>query len=286
MVRSALVVLLLLLILLTLPARVQAGGWAVVTLDTLPSQVVAGEPVAIGFFVRQHGHTPVIEDRMAIYARHSGSGERLEIFALPEGEPGHYQAEVVFPTGGTWEWEIEIYFYPGRQPMPDLTVLGDNPAPPPSRPDLPLLPLILAAVSLGAGALAILRRGRLRWALAIASFAGLIALVGVLSSAGWVTVAQADERPETQAVLGQTDYGRDLFVAKGCVLCHVHDRVGGPAASLSIDYGPELSTYRADPDYLHTWLKSPTAIKPETEMPELGLKKDEIEALIAFINAE
>jgi len=32
-----------------------AGGWAVVTLDELPAQVVAEKSVTIGFMVRQHG---------------------------------------------------------------------------------------------------------------------------------------------------------------------------------------------------------------------------------------
>ena len=36
-----------------------AGGWATVTLDTLPKAVRAGERLQLGFMVRQHGDKPI-----------------------------------------------------------------------------------------------------------------------------------------------------------------------------------------------------------------------------------
>ena len=39
--------------------RLGAGGWAVVTVDTLPESVVAATPVRLSFTVRQHGQTLV-----------------------------------------------------------------------------------------------------------------------------------------------------------------------------------------------------------------------------------
>src|SRR5688572_22466504 len=48
---------LLLALILTIP--VFSGGWAVITLDELPTDVVAGEPLTIGFTVRQHGIRPM-----------------------------------------------------------------------------------------------------------------------------------------------------------------------------------------------------------------------------------
>jgi cytochrome c2 len=79
-------------------------------------------------------------------------------------------------------------------------------------------------------------------------------------------------------------YGRALFSAKGCATCHRH------AAVASSGFGPEsgipdLTTYRWSADYLRTWLKDPAAIKPATDMPNLGLKRDEIESLIAFLSS-
>ena len=44
-------------IVLAVTLRLGAGGWAVVTLDTLPESVVASTPVRLSFTVRQHGQT-------------------------------------------------------------------------------------------------------------------------------------------------------------------------------------------------------------------------------------
>ena len=55
--RIALGLALLLSVIFAIPAF--AGGWAVITLDELPTNVVAGEPLTIGFTVLQHGKTPM-----------------------------------------------------------------------------------------------------------------------------------------------------------------------------------------------------------------------------------
>jgi hypothetical protein len=49
--------------------------------------------------------------------------------------------------------------------------------------------------------------------------------------------------------------------------------------------GPDLPTLVNDPKVLRVWLKDPTAIKPDAQMPNLALKKTEIEALITFLLA-
>ena len=83
------------------------------------------------------------------------------------------------------------------------------------------------------------------------------------------------------------DRGRKLFVAKGCVMCHVHADAGRPTL---VAQAPELSHKRFDSVYLRMYLANP-AIKPPTRtdglmMPNLGLKDAEIDALVAFVNAE
>ena len=78
-------------------------------------------------------------------------------------------------------------------------------------------------------------------------------------------------------------YGQALFSAKGCVSCHHHAAVAG-SGSFS-EGNPDLTTFRWSADYLRTWLQNPWAVKPATSMPNLGLKHDEIEALIAFLSA-
>jgi len=75
-------------------------------------------------------------------------------------------------------------------------------------------------------------------------------------------------------------YGRALFQAKGCVGCHQHNAVN-PGSGIAV--GPELSSRTYDPDFLRSWLADPPAVRPGTEMPNLRLSAEEIEALIAFL---
>ncbi|MCG8353660.1 MAG: hypothetical protein MI924_38340 [Chloroflexales bacterium] len=64
--------------------------------------------------------------------------------------------------------------------------------------------------------------------------------------------------------------------------CHHNSRVeyGG----LSLNIGPDLSLYTADPAFLRQWLADPAAIRPAAQMPDLQLTPIEIEDLIAFLN--
>src|SRR5262245_22614196 len=79
-------------------------------------------------------------------------------------------------------------------------------------------------------------------------------------------------------------YGKALFSAKGCVTCHHHDAVAG-SGIFGGEYGaPDLTAHHLDAAYLRRWLKDPSAVKPGTEMPTLGLSDEEIEGLIAFLN--
>jgi cytochrome c2 len=85
------------------------------------------------------------------------------------------------------------------------------------------------------------------------------------------------------ASAAQVAYGKALFSAKGCVTCHHHAAVPGSGAFG--EGNPDLTSYRWTAEYLHTWLKDPAALKPNATMPNLDLKLDEIEALIAFLSA-
>jgi cytochrome c oxidase subunit 2 len=78
-------------------------------------------------------------------------------------------------------------------------------------------------------------------------------------------------------------YGRALFLAKGCAQCHRHAEVAHSGDFGGMWNAPDLSTYRWDEGYLRKWLKDPSAVKPGTNMPTLGLNDDEIAALIAFL---
>ncbi|MBA2706904.1 MAG: hypothetical protein H0U59_03765 [Gemmatimonadaceae bacterium] len=86
--------------------------------------------------------------------------------------------------------------------------------------------------------------------------------------------------------LPESERGRRMFAATGCVTCHVHRDVG-IAGELS-DFGPDLTERTFPPDYLARYLANPS-IKPPTngkQMPSLALREKDIAPLVAFINAE
>jgi cytochrome c2 len=118
---------------------------------------------------------------------------------------------------------------------------------------------------------------KLSLALAAAGLALLVA-AGAPSQASPTPPAQGAAPPS----MSDADYGQALFSAKGCAICHQHAAVAGSGFGPDSDI-PALTPYRWTEDYLRTWLKDPAAIKPATQMPNLGLKRDEIEALIAFL---
>jgi hypothetical protein len=85
--------------------------------------------------------------------------------------------------------------------------------------------------------------------------------------------------------LSPHERGRRLYVAKGCVTCHMHADIedSGYAA-----VGPELSEPRYDAGYLARILEDPSILPQRTtfRMPDLDLKPHEIKALVAFLNGK
>ena len=86
--------------------------------------------------------------------------------------------------------------------------------------------------------------------------------------------------------------GRALFQAKGCTTCHQLEglaigRIEGDSP-FDLDLGtvmgvPDLTHYRPDPTFVRPWLRDPSAVRPGTDMPNLRLSDEEIEALLAFL---
>jgi len=89
------------------------------------------------------------------------------------------------------------------------------------------------------------------------------------------------------APLAESERGRLLFAAKGCVTCHVHG--GVDLTGLLANFGPNLTERRFPAQYLAQFLADPS-IKPPAangaRMPNLALKPSDIASLIAFINDE
>ena len=91
-----------LLALLAAPAL--AGGWAVTTVDPLPSSLQAGQTYQVGFTIRQHGVSPFNQASPRVRA-HLGDSY-LSFGATRDGD-GHYTARVEFPRDGAWTWVID-----------------------------------------------------------------------------------------------------------------------------------------------------------------------------------
>jgi cytochrome c2 len=251
-------------LLLAMALTAEAGGWAVITLDELPTQITAGKALSIGFTVRQHGQTlrsdlePIVRFKRAD-ARRDGA-ESFQATAQRQGAEGHYIAQINFPSAGQWNWQVDIeQFGMITQPMPALTVQSTQAGPAPARTQLSALSKILEFIQA-------LRR----------------AVAGQASSTTMpVGLAAAQATPVDQAALGKA-----LFSAKGCVMCHSHAAIktqDGPFGFGDVQ-PPNLSEKAYGAEYLRMWLTDPAAVKPGTAMPQLGLKADEIEALIAFLN--
>jgi hypothetical protein len=193
-----------------------AGGWAVITVEDLPDQVIVGQPLTLDFTVRQHGHTLLSHLKPRITAE--AGGQQVSAAAQPGSAAGRYTATLTLPQAGAWT--ITVYSGFGTS---NVTLLP-----------MPAVRAGVAAPPLSAG-----------------------------------------------------ERGHRLFVAKGCLTCHVHPEV--PASGV-VNVGPDLTGRRFAADYLQRFLADPNSATIRGlggfEMPNLDLAPREIAALAAFINAE
>ena len=88
--------------------------------------------------------------------------------------------------------------------------------------------------------------------------------------------------------LAEPERGHHLFVAKGCVTCHMRGTDGADGYK----FGPDLTGKRYVGDYVAKFLSDPessplsrTTTSP-VRMPKLNLKEREIASLVAFLNNE
>ncbi len=295
--RRRLLLPLVFVLVLAAASLAQAGGWFVITLDSVPAAAVAGEPLSIGFMLRQHGRTPAHWDGLSLVAHNPATGRTVRVVPQEQGRVGHYTAEITLPDAGSWLWGIDFERRPWVRWAP-LTVVAAPiaAATAVSEPTAaaavasPWLPLLLALATT-AFLLAALQVGRRRRALGgilgLGAAASVLALVMVVAAAP-AAVVTASALPAPAAPAAGHDpvsQGRALFLAKGCVTCHVHaEATSDGFASVSI--GPNLTSYvaPAGSPFLRQWLADPSSLRPATEMPALGLSDQEIESLIAFLS--
>ncbi len=291
-------VVLALLLALTIAVPVFAGGWAVITLDELPTNVTAGEPFKVGFTVLQHGITPMTDLDPTILAV-SPVGEKFVVLAKPEGRPGHYAATLTFSTEGDWNWTIQAFTMEQKMPVLSVAALSVASVNAPVV-DAELVkesstsPIVIVRwLALGIGlvglAIAFIRKSRLAVALTALC---LTVGVGSFVAGSAVPAVEAGSESTVKIVsnesISQVELGQQLFVAKGCITCHTNAKVPNSSEYWTIDFtgATNLTNFSASPEILRIRLKNPQDAKSDTQMPNLGLSDAEIEALIAFINSK
>jgi hypothetical protein len=100
---------------LVLAGTAAAGGWATVQLSSTPRGLSAGEPWVVNITVLQHGRTPLDGLKPTLTIRKSpritssfatGRLTTRTFAARPTGRTGVYRVRVVFPSAGTWRYEV------------------------------------------------------------------------------------------------------------------------------------------------------------------------------------
>jgi hypothetical protein len=106
-------VFVLLVALVSAAVPVFAGGWATITVDSLPESMQAGEMARIEFTILQHGKTPVHtlnwgKEVMLLTPILTATLDEttLEFEAHPAKQIGAWFVDVTLPQAGAWEWSI------------------------------------------------------------------------------------------------------------------------------------------------------------------------------------
>jgi len=125
----------LLAALVAAPAAL-GGGFATAGMSSTPDGVAAGQPWKVEITVLQHGRTPL--DGLVPKVRIHSGDQTKQFTAVPAGKPGVYRAEVVFPQGGRWSYEVLDGFIneqPHTFPAVEIADGGGSPAAAAPEPD-------------------------------------------------------------------------------------------------------------------------------------------------------
>ncbi|HLF29112.1 MAG TPA: hypothetical protein VJG32_22520 [Anaerolineae bacterium] len=108
--RSALSVVLALLVALALALPAFAGGVVVSVDQPPPPDIGAGEPFTVGFTViSAHDGSPESGLEPTITTTNPNTKEKITVTARREGAAGHYVATLTLPAEGEWNWEIQPF---------------------------------------------------------------------------------------------------------------------------------------------------------------------------------
>jgi hypothetical protein len=131
---------------LTVPGSAAAGGWATAGLGPPDDGLQAGDTWNAKVTILQHGRTPLSGVEPTVTIRND-KGTTLTFPARPTGEVGVYEAQVKFPSGGSWSYEVYDGFeqYGGAQTHTFGPVAI---APGSDGGGVPLWPFVLAGLAL------------------------------------------------------------------------------------------------------------------------------------------
>jgi cytochrome c oxidase subunit 2 len=99
------------------------------------------------------------------------------------------------------------------------------------------------------------------------------------------------EAPARRPSTPTEQLGEHIFMTGQCASCH---RIAGTSANGEV--GPDLShvatrttlaalTIPNTPSELAAWIRNPQAIKPGDRMPDLGLSRQQIAPLVAYLDS-
>jgi hypothetical protein len=146
--------LILTFIALALPAAAAAGGWATAGLSPPPDDLGPGQTWRAEITLLQHGRTPLDGVSPSITIR----GPETKTFpAEPTGKPGVYVADVVFPTAGSYSYEVDDDFSQVHTFAP-VEIGAPTGAPAGGFPTWAAAPIAAGVLALAAAAFALVRR--------------------------------------------------------------------------------------------------------------------------------
>lgn len=94
---------------LALAPAASSGGWATVGFAPLPDGTSAGSTWSPTITVKQHGVTP-LQGLQPVVDVYDDSGAATKFIARETSEAGVYEADVVFPSEGSWRVTIHSGF--------------------------------------------------------------------------------------------------------------------------------------------------------------------------------
>lgn len=104
---------------------VRFGGWAVVTVESVPDYLVVGKTTTLTFAIRQHAVTPLTDLEPEVIAK---SGSRKVSTKARNVGSGRYRADLSVPESGDWRITIESGFGASRGLLLPIKALAAEPA--------------------------------------------------------------------------------------------------------------------------------------------------------------